>query len=63
MSSIEELEVPISSTLLLELQGVVPKLLNYDYSGGGKIPVDRRDLARFLELVDKIRSEAGEPAT
>jgi hypothetical protein len=33
MSSIEELEVPITTTLLLEVQGVVPKLLNHDYSG------------------------------
>jgi hypothetical protein len=53
-----ELGVPVTSYLVDELRGVVERFSNVQDGGTEKVRLDRRDVADFLNLADRIRAEA-----
>jgi hypothetical protein len=55
-----EHEVPVTSYLLHELRGVVEKFSSVQDGGTAKVRLDRRDVADFLNIADRIRAEADE---
>jgi hypothetical protein len=55
-----ELEVPVTSYLVHELRGVVERFSSVQDGGTEKVRLDRRDVADFLNIADRIRAEADE---
>jgi hypothetical protein len=55
-----ELEVPVTSHLVHELRGVVERFNSAPDGGTEKVRLDRRDVADFLNLADRIRAEAND---